>query len=206
MPIPIGYKCNQWGWFWKEADNSGPYYLDADGSMTQGFPNKFYTDNDGAHARLRVDQGSTSFYAGKEFRTFQKFVIAAGGTVTIRAVTPIDLILLNVSLAVEDAPIEMLLKVGGSATGPWTAMPTIRKNLMATAPVYASQITLEYDGVFTGGTTIDILRAPAGNKSSTQTPIGSERGIAAGTYYYVLTNVGNQPATVIFSGEWEERF
>lgn len=206
MTIPVGYKCNQWGWFWKESDNSGPYYLDADGMMTQGFPNKFYTDNDGPDARLRVDQGSTSFYSGKEFRTFQKFIIAAGDVVTVRVTTPIDLILLNVSLAVEGATIEMLLKVGGSATGPWTAMPTIRKNLMATAPVYASKITLEYDGVFTGETTIDILRAPAGNKSGTQSAIGSERGIAAGVYHYVLTNVGNQSATVIFSGEWEERF
>lgn len=32
MTIPAGYKCNQWGWFWKEADNSGPYYLDAPGT------------------------------------------------------------------------------------------------------------------------------------------------------------------------------
>lgn len=35
MSIPSGYKCNQWGWFWKESDNSGPYYLGADGIMHQ---------------------------------------------------------------------------------------------------------------------------------------------------------------------------
>lgn len=205
MSIPVGYKCNQWGWFYKESDNSGPYYLDAEGSMAQGFPTKFYTDNNEVHARLRVDQGSTSFYSGKEFRTFQKFIIAAGATTTIRVITAVDLILLNVSLAVENATVEMLLKIGGSATGPWTAMPVIRKNLMSTAPVVASQVTLEYDGNFTGGATIDILRAQAAIKSSTQTSLGSERGIAPGTYHYVLTNVGNQSATVIFSGEWEER-
>ena len=35
MSLPAGYKCNQWGWFWKESDNSGPYYLAADGVMRQ---------------------------------------------------------------------------------------------------------------------------------------------------------------------------
>lgn len=35
MSIPAGYKCNQWGWFWKESDNSGPYYLGDDGIMHQ---------------------------------------------------------------------------------------------------------------------------------------------------------------------------
>ena len=36
MSIPAGYKQNQWGYFYKESDNSGPYWLDADGTMQQG--------------------------------------------------------------------------------------------------------------------------------------------------------------------------
>ena len=35
MSIPAGFKCNQWGWFYKESDNSGPYYLGADMVMHQ---------------------------------------------------------------------------------------------------------------------------------------------------------------------------
>ena len=35
MSIPSGYKCNQWGWFFKDSDNSGPYYLGPDGIMHQ---------------------------------------------------------------------------------------------------------------------------------------------------------------------------
>lgn len=35
MSIPTGYKCNQWGWFWRESDNSGPWFLGADGEMHQ---------------------------------------------------------------------------------------------------------------------------------------------------------------------------
>ena len=32
-----------------------------------------------------------------------------------------------------------------------------------------------------------------------------DRGDGPGTYYYVVTNTGNQTATVVFSGFWEER-
>jgi hypothetical protein len=35
MSIPAGYKGNQWGYFYKESDNSGPYFLGADGAMHQ---------------------------------------------------------------------------------------------------------------------------------------------------------------------------
>lgn len=205
MSIPAGYKCNQWGWFWNESDNSGPYYLDADGFMCQGFPHKFYTDNNGPDARLRVDQGSTSFYAGKEYRTFQQFTIAALGVVTIRATVPVDIILLATSFSTEDSSLEVQLKVGGTAAGPWTPMPVLRKSTMLTTPVIANQVTMDYDGNHTGGTLIDILRVVAGNKSSSQAGVGSERGVGPGTYYYVLTNIGNQTASVIMAGEWEER-
>ena len=205
MSIPAGYKCNQWGWFWKESDNSGPYYLDADGVMTQGFPNKFYTDLNGPHARLRVDQGSTSFYAGKEYRTFQQFTIPALGVVTVRATVPIDIILLGASFSSEGSSLEIQLKVGGVAAGPWTPMPVLRKSTMLSTPVIVNQVTMDYDGSHSGGTLIDILRVVAGNKSSSQSGTGSERGIGPGIYYYVLTNVGNQVASVIMSGEWEER-
>ena len=205
MSIPVGYICNQWGWFWKESDNSGPYYLDADGNMCQGFPNKFYTDANGPNARLRVDQGSTSFYAGREFRTFQQFTLAPAASVAVRVITPINIILLNASFSSEGSSLEVQLRVGGIAAGPWTPMPILRKSTMTSTPVIATQLTIDYDGAHAGGTLIDVLRVVAGNKTSSQTGVGSERGVGPGTYYYVLTNVGNQQSTVIMSGEWEER-
>lgn len=205
MTIPAGYKCNQWGWFWKEDDNSGPYFLDDDGNMSQGFPKKFYTDNDGPYARLRVDVGQTGFWSGKMFRTFQKFTIAAGASATVRAIVAADIVLHDTSFEAEGSSIEMQLRVGGTATGPWTALPIIRLNTMSTAPVIASTVTLEYDGEHTGGTVIDLIRVPAGNKLSNTSTTASERGVGAGTYYYVITNTGNQEAIVVFSGVWEQR-
>lgn len=169
-------------------------------------PVKLMTDSDGQYARVRVDVAQTSFWASKEFRTFQKFSIAAGASVTIRATVGVNIVLFDTSVYTEDATIEMQLKVGGTASGPWTAMPVIRRNTMSDAPVVTSQVTLDYDGGHTGGTLIDLIRVPANNKGSGISPAASsERGVGPGTYYYVLSNVGNKTATVIYSGRWEER-
>ena len=35
--------------------------------------------------------------------------------------------------------------------------------------------------------------------------ISDERGIAAGTYYFVMTNLGSGAASGVFSARWEER-
>ena len=168
-------------------------------------PLKLLTDDNSDYARLRVDVAQTSFFSGKEFRTFQKFKILSGETVTIRAKVGCDIILFDTTIGTEDSTIEMQLKVDGSESGPWTAMPVIRKNTISTAPVITSQVSLDYDGGHTGGTLIDLVRISANNKWSAFGGVSSERGVGAGTYYYTLNNVGNQTATVVFSGYWEER-
>lgn len=160
---------------------------------------------DGPYRRLRVDVSQTAFWAGREFRTFQKLTIASLAQVAIRATVPVNIVLYETTFFTDGATIDVELRVGGSAAGPWTAMPVFRKNTMSTTPVIANQVTLDYDGAHTGGKTIDLLRVPAGNKLSNTSSVSSERGIGPGTYYYVITNVGNQSATVIFSGMWEER-
>ena len=167
-------------------------------------PAKLMTDGDGDYSRLRVDVGQTNFWSGKQFRTFQKVTIPSPGAVTIRATVGVNIILYETSFLTENSSIEVELKVGGTSDGPWTAMPVIRKNTMTTAPVITSQVAMDYDGGHTGGTMIDLLRVTAGNKQSSVGGTDSERGVAPGTYYYVITNTGNQTATVVFSGWWEE--
>lgn len=168
-------------------------------------PVKLLTDGDGDYSRLRVDVAQTGFFAGREFRTFQKVTIASLATTTIRATVPINIVLFETSFSNENGTLEVQLRVGGSAAGPWTAMPVLRKNTMTTAPVISNQVTLDYDGAHTGGTVIDLVRIPAGNKASSFAGSSSERGVGPGVYYYVITNVGNQEATVVFNGYWEER-
>lgn len=168
-------------------------------------PKVLMTDQDGNYARLRVDSGQTNFWSGKQFRTFQKLTILAGASATVRATVGCNIVLYETSFNTENSSIEVQLKAGGTATGPWTSIPVIRKNTMTTAPVITSQVTMDYDGGHTGGTLIDLIRVMAGNKQSSVGRSDSERGVAPGTYYYVITNTGNQTATVVFSGYWEER-
>lgn len=168
-------------------------------------PVKLLTDGDGNFARLRVDAGQTNFWSGKQFRTFQKLELASAASATIRATVGVNIVLYETSFETENSSIEVQLRAGGTATGPWTAMPVIRKNTMTTAPVITSQVTMDYDGAHTGGTMIDLIRVTAGNKQSSVGGTDSERGVGPGTYYYVITNTGNQTATVVFSGFWEER-
>ena len=168
-------------------------------------PSVLMTDGDGEYARLRVDVGQTGFWSGKQFRTFQKLSIASGGSVAIRATVGVNIVLYETLFTTEDSSIEVQLRAGGTAAGPWTAMPVLRKNTMTTAPVITSQVTMDYDGGHTGGVVIDTIRVTAGNKTANVGGTDSERGVGPGTYYYVITNTGNLTATVVFSGWWEER-
>lgn len=168
-------------------------------------PAKLMTDGDGDYARMRVDPGQTSFWSGKQFRTFQKLEILAGATVAIRATVGVNIVLYETSFNTENSSIEVQLKAGGTANGPWTALPVLRKNTMTTAPVVTSQVAMDYDGGHTGGVLIDTVRITAGNKQASFAGESSERGVGPGTYYYVITNTGNHTATVVFSGWWEER-
>lgn len=172
-------------------------------------PKVLMTDNDGPYARVRVDVAQTGFFAGREFRTFQEFTIPSLAVVTIRATVPINIILFDTSISIDSGTLKFDLYAGGSASGPWTALPVIRKNTMSVTPVVVNQVTLDYDGAFSGGILIDRTRISAsslgGVGSSVGASQGSERGVGPGTYYYTLTNEGNQSAKVIFKGHWEER-
>lgn len=205
MAIPEGYRFHHQGWYYKSETGEGPFMVDALGRPSMGLAYKMFTDLDGDYARLRVDNGQTSFWSGRQFRTFQKLVIPALGVQVIRATVGVNIVLFETSLSVDGGTVEMEPVVGGVAGGTWTPMPVIRKNSMTTAPVIVSGVTLDQGGTHTGGIALDLLRVPAGNKSSNVGGVDAERGLPPGTYYYRLTNTGNQEAIIVFSGYWEER-
>lgn len=205
MPVPVGYRFHHQGWYYTTEEGLGPFFVSPAGLAHQGLDPRYMTDENGNYARLRVDPGQTSFWAGKQFRTFQKLTLPAGTNRVVRATVGVNIVLYNTSFVVDGSSVEMELVVGGTAAGPWTPMPVLRKNNMTTAPVIASGVTLDYDGAHVGGTVIDLNRIIAGNKDSSVGGTDSERGVGPGTYYYRLTNVGAQEAIVVFSGWWEER-
>jgi len=168
------------------------------------------TDSNGPNARLRVDIGQTGFFAGREFRTFRRLSIGAGAGLVIRAVVPINVILFGLTLELVDGWVDVETVVGGTPAGTWSeTLPVFNRNNMAGTPAYAAQAVLTSGGTHTGGTILDVLAARASGATAQAASVGAslsdERGIAAGTYYFRLTNPGSGTATGVFRAWWEER-
>ena len=152
----------------------------------------------------------TGFFDGREFRTFRRLSIAAGASLVVRAVVPIDVILFQLALEMVDGWIDIETVTGGAPGGSWAeTLPIFRRNNMAVAPVNAAQVALTAGGTHTGGTILDVMAARASGATAQASSVGNgisdERGIAAGTYYFRLTNPGSGTATGVWRAWWEER-
>ncbi len=168
------------------------------------------TDANGPNARLMVDVGQTSFFSGKEFRTFRRISIASGATTVIRAVVPVNVILFGLHIEVVDGWVDLETRTGGTAGGSFSeTLPIFRRNNMTVAPVFASQVVLTAGGTHTGGTVLDVVAARSSGATTQSSSVGNgisdERGIAPGTYYFALKYPGNGTATGVFRAHWEER-
>jgi hypothetical protein len=173
-------------------------------------PVKLLTDDDGEYARLRVDQGQTGFFAGREGRTLYEFSIASGATEVVKIVSPVDTILQTFGVELDLAELRVELVSGGTEGGTFaTALPIFKTNTMSTASTYTPQITMNRGGTHTGGTVVDLLIAIAGEKTQKATSIQVSEtlplGFAAGTFYIRLINTDGATATGIFRARWEER-
>lgn len=207
MTIPAGYRCNQWGWFFREDDNSGPYYLDKDGNMSQWTRSSLMTDNDGPYARLRVDVAQTGFFAGRIFRTFHEFNIAAGASQWLRFITPLNVIIQGRDLTVVEGSLRFALSTGNVPAGVWTDKPVFPVNAMSGGSGYVGQVTAQVGGTATSGTERDVMLLEAGNNNQATTVIlgAAEVGLPASTYYVELRNTGSQNVRGLYRVIWEER-
>lgn len=176
-------------------------------------PLRLLTDSGtGPNARLRVDVGQTGFFAGREFRTFREFNIAAGQTLVLKIVVPINAILLEQSMELDSGSIRITNANGGAPGGSFSeTLPIIGKNNMTERPLplYTPQIVFTAGGTHTGGFIFDIHRIVAATATAQQSTVGNiigdERGIAANTYYVRYENFGSGAATGTFWFFWEER-
>lgn len=175
-------------------------------------PHDLYTSMTEGGRRLKTDVGQTSFFEGREARTFFEFNIPSNSSVTIKAVSPVNIILFSVGATVDSSGIRLITVAGGTETQPFnTTVPVLSKNNMTSRPTpfYVPQATLSTGGSITGGVTIDIVRIVAANATAQQTSVGSEsfseRGVNPGTYYWVIENLSNGNATGVFRAFWEER-
>jgi hypothetical protein len=175
-------------------------------------PRDLYTSDNEGFRRLRVDAGQTSFFEGREARTFKELNVAAAATYVIKAVVPLNIILFDLTVVLDDGGLRVTTLVGGTEGGTFSeTLPILNKNNMTSRPTpfYTPQVILTAGGTHTGGTSLDIVRVVAATATAQRSSVGSgafdERGVLAGTYYFRLENISSSAATGTFSAWWEER-
>lgn len=169
--------------------------------------------------RVRVDQGQTSLFEGREFRSYYEFsadvgtAIAVGGTLNLKFTCSVDFILQNQSLQVDKGGLRLVAYSGGTDGGGWTSVPVVAKNRSTSrrTPYYVGSGAFYFGGTFSGGTEVDVIR----NRTASQTVSAinvnasqdSVRYLPAGTYFIQLKPLAgvNDSSEGVYSLSWEER-
>lgn len=205
MP-PHGYEQGFAGYY-KTADRTGPYCLDALGRAALITDPRLLTGT--TNPRLRVDVAETSFFEGREFRTFKEWNVATTATWVAKVVAPINVILQELGVSCDAGSARLLTMVGGAEGGSFTeVLPRFATNNMSdkSQPVYAPQMTLAAGGTHTGGgTLLDVLRVKTSGNSNFSGSVGAgaaSRGVAPATYYLIFQL---DSFTGTFKARWEER-
>lgn len=192
----------------------------------KAIPDKLITDGgeSGGAPRLRVDPGSTGFFARREFRTFLAFdaglstQIPTGQRVLIRTVTAVNTIFINLEFDFDNGSVRISTYTGGTPTGTFSQTPpVISTNSMTERPTY-TPVTVSAATApgtsgtvnLTGGTLLDIVRLKAANATASATTINSTsdnpRGVPPGqTFYLLVENISNGDAEGTIHIRWEER-
>lgn len=152
---------------------------------------------------------NTPFLRGREFRTFKELNIAASGVYTIRIVVPVNTILTGLELALDGGTIKLETISGGTVGGTYSeTLPRINTNLMSGTPAYSPKVVMTAGGTVTGGTVIDVVRVKSDTNAGRATTVGAntadQRGVAAGTYFWRLTNSSTDTALGTFHARWQE--
>lgn len=172
-------------------------------------PSDLLTSEREGFRRLRADIAQTSFFEGREFRTFKYWSTPTTAVYVIKVSSLVNTVLFEFggTLTAGSAIIETV--VGGTEGGAYAeVLPIISANTMTTIPQppYVSQMTITAGGTLTGGVQADVFLAKAADNSNFAGSVGggtgSERGAAPGTFYYRITLTD---AVGVLKGRWEER-
>ncbi len=188
------------------VDENGNLYT-TESPLFVTFPLDLLTDGgDGPNRRLRVDEGQTGFFAGREFRTFYEFT----ANTVFKIVVPINTILWFLGINVLEGECRLETVAGGTEGGTFsTVLPIFGRNNMSERPTpfYTPQVAISAGGTHTGGTVLDVLLNKTADNANFAQSVGAgggdERGVAAGTYYFRLTVTGTTRGNM--KVWWEER-
>lgn len=173
-------------------------------------PKVLMTDNDGIYGRLRVDNGQTGFFAGREFRSLIPLNIASGTTQTYRITSPINFILYSYTVELVLSQVKLELIEAATPSGTWTNIATpLATNSMTSASGYVGQIIIATGGTITGGVIYDATDVITGsniNKAIVQqTEADQPLGFHPNTYYIKIQNTDGAAAIGYLKLRWEER-
>lgn len=158
-------------------------------------PDFLMTDDPARPARLRVDNGSTGFFAGKEFRFFYEFNIANGQSAWIKVVANTNSTLKLQTLEVDEGGVRFRAWRDATDVGPWSAPSSPLSGYFNSNPAaqafygYVGQnvVTIGGNGAATtvGATVAEIARVATAGSTAQRVTVGqnsiSERGIMTGT-------------------------
>lgn len=173
----------------------------------------------GVAPRIRTEPGEHSFFEKLQFRTFREFdatagtAIAVGATYVIKAVVPVDIILLSLELQMDNGTGRVETMVGGTAGGTFSeTLPIFNQNNMASEgpfPIPTAQAVLTAGGTHTGGTRLDVFRlkvaTATGQSSNIDSAQGTQRGVSPNTYHIRVVNFGSGNLEGVLHANWEER-
>ena len=161
--------------------------------------------------RIPVEEFSSGFFAGTQFRTFKEITLAAGASIVVRMTRTVNMRIDEFSLSVNDGIIRCEVYRGATPSGSWsTALPVIPKNEMSLRPLplYTSGVTIDSGGSITGGTLYDLIIAKTSGAVAQASTVGStgmdHLGVPIGSAYYKFSNPGSSSASGIFVAQWEE--
>lgn len=204
----------------RDENDAGVFRLDvdmSDGTWAERYlahPPAFlltgiYSDK---RPRIRVDEGSTGFYEGREFRMFVEFDIPALSEIWVRHTITKNFILHDQRISVNSGTIRWTANAAmATSPGPWTVATMRRRNQMTEqpSPFFTSGSTIEVGGPnsATGGFVVDAMLVAAGNGAGSASVVQNAglRGLAAGVYHARLQNTAAQNAVGVYDWWWEER-
>jgi hypothetical protein len=173
-----------------------------------GLPSDLLTSDKVGVRRVKVENGSDLFNAGRAFRLPYEYSVGAT-PVVLRFIAPVNFNLTLQLLTCDIGNIKLDAYRGGTEGGTWTDVPAYARNLVSING-YTRQIAIATGGTLTPtGPSVDKIRLRTSNstaqKSNVSGGLDSTRRLTAGTYYLVLSVIdGNETAQGIYLIEWEE--
>lgn len=161
--------------------------------------------------RARVDNELASFFAGTQARTFREISLAAGASLYVRMLRPVDIVIRRFGLFVNAGELRCDIYRGATPAGVWSeSLPVLAANEMSVrpAPAYVPKSSIEAGGTFSGGTLYDVISVKTSGAGGQQFTVGNVPsdilGAPAGTGWYKFSNPGTGTSVGIFTLRWEE--